>query len=92
VSTEKLIGMAAVGLIIYELWKRQQPMAGPVENIQTDSTSPIPIWGQQLSAISGTTTSTIEDLMSIPQGPGGTPSQGEGVNFFAGAECILPPL
>ena len=93
-STKKLIGIAAVGLILYELWKREQGIAaaGPTENIETNSMSPIPLWGQQLSAISGTTTSTIEDLMSIPQGPGGLPSPGAGVNFFSGAECILPPL
>jgi hypothetical protein len=92
VSTKKLIGIAAVGLILYELWKREQVAAGPTENIQTNSMSPIPLWGQQLSAISGTTTSTISDLMSIPQGPGGAPGSWAGVNFFSGAECILPPL
>ena len=91
-QTKKIIGFAAVGLVLYELWKRQHIAAGgPAENMQTNSLSPIPVWGQQLSATSGTTTSAIEDLMSIPQGPGGSAGPG-GVNFFAGEDCILPPL
>ena len=91
-QTKKLIGFAAAGLILYELWKRHQAAGGPSENIQTNNMSPVPTWAQQLSATSGTTTSTIDDLMSIPQGPGGTPSPGYGFNFFAGEDCILPPI
>ena len=92
-QTKKIIGFAAVGLVLYELWKRQQVEAGgPMENIQTNSLSPVPAWGQQLSATMGTTTSMIDDLMSIPQGPGGSGSPSGGVNFFASEDCILPPL
>jgi hypothetical protein len=92
-QTKKIIGFAAVGLVLYELWKRQQVFeGGPTENIRTNSLSPIPVWAQQLSLTGGDATSTISDLISIPQGPGGSPSPSDGVNFFAGEECILPPL
>jgi len=92
-DAKKIIGFAVAGLILYELWKHQQIAAGgPTDNTQTNSLSPIPVWGQQLSATMGTTASTIDDLMSIPQGPGGSASPGGGVNFFAGEDCILPPL
>jgi hypothetical protein len=92
-KTKKIVGVVAVGVILYELWKREQAIAGgPSENIQTNSMSPVPIWAQQLSATSGDVTSTITDLMNIPQGPGGTPSPGFGFNFFAGEDCILPPI
>lgn len=97
-TTKKIIGLAAVGLIFYELWKRERVQGTIVPEfvspIRTNNMSPIPLWGQQLSATSGTTTETsiLDDLMSIPQGPGGLPSPGAGVNFFATPECILPPI
>lgn len=93
-TTKKMIGIAAVGLILYELWKREQVAAGPSESIYTDNNSPIPAWGQQLSQITGTTTETsiISDLMSVPQGPGGLPNVGGGAGYFATPECILPPM
>jgi hypothetical protein len=92
-TTKKIVGLVAVGVILYELWKREQStMYGGPENIQTNRMSSIPLWGQQLSSISGTTTTDVlGDLLTIPQGPGGSDNYGYG-NFFGGAECILPPL
>lgn len=89
-KTKKIIGLAAVGLILYELWKREQATAGP-SIIQTNSMSEVPIWAQQLSETSGTTTDIIGDLMNIPQGPGGTAGDPAGTNFFNLADCLLPP-
>jgi hypothetical protein len=96
-KTEKLIGLGLAAFVVYELWKRQQPPQ--VYAIQTDTTSPIPIWAQQLAAettTSTSSTSTVDDLLNIPQGPGGSYidyyNNGSGPGQLFGANCILRPV
>lgn len=97
-DTKKLIGIVAIGVIAYELWKRQQFAGqGQGQGFQANPMSVIPVWGQQLSNATTTETSTsetsiIDSLMQIPQGPGGTSNYyGGGPGYFGGAACILPP-
>jgi hypothetical protein len=92
----------AVGVILYELWKRQQPQqAGFV----ADQNSNIPVWAQQLSASAsaqggagGSVFNTdimggddmITSLLSLPQGPGGTVNVTNNTGYFSGAKCLIP--
>jgi hypothetical protein len=97
-KTEKLIGLGLAAFVVYELWKRQQPPQ--VYAIQTDSTSNIPVWTQQLAAETTSqmtsSTSTVDNLLNIPQGPGGSYvdyyNNGSGPGQLFGTNCILRPV
>ena len=94
-DTKKLIGIAAIGVIVYELWKRANVQPPSYAGFQVNTQSNIPVWAQQLSEsiVQSSTSDPINDLMAVPQGPGGTP-QYYGVpipGFFGNPTCLLPP-
>ena len=98
VSDKKLIGLVALAVIGYELWKRQQAAAQPAtsSSIAVNTSSPIPVWAQQLEATtpggasttvtSSSTIDPIQSLLTLPQGPGGTP---QAIGNVFGTDCIL---
>jgi hypothetical protein len=78
-TTEKIMTWGLLAVIAYELWQ-SAPVSARGGLLPVDPSSKLPIWAQQLAmsegvyggSAGGYSTTTVEDLMSLPQGPGGT--------------------
>lgn len=98
-KNEKLFALVAGGVILYELWKRNQAAiaAGSSSSIvAVDTASPVPVWAQQLAAvdtggnvISTMMEDTVTTLMNLPQGPGGSYVNYSGNPGLFGTNCLL---
>lgn len=96
-DTEKLFLFGLIGLIAWELWPKSP---APPSLISSDPLNNTPIWIQQLSAVEQNEYmeeikegDIFENLLSIPQGPGGTYNYDvtnfQPINFFNPTRGIM---
>jgi hypothetical protein len=90
-DTERIVTWGLMAFIAWELYRApSSPSTRPATN---SVDSQVPVWVQQLSNVeqreyiqeydtTQMTTDLTENLLSIPQGPGGTPTQPGKLDFF----------
>ena len=82
---EQLITWGLLALIAYELWP-SSPESAAQRGFLPDRDSPVPTWIQNVSYDSlqadSYTTDDISNLLSVPQGPGGSYTYAPGGDFF----------
>jgi len=99
-DTEKLLMFGFLGLIAWELWPKKTTAPTGLGLQPVDTMSNTPPWIQQLSQVEQQEFiqeikegDTFENLLSIPQGPGGTSNYNydnvQPINFFNPTRGLL---
>jgi hypothetical protein len=92
IKTENLITWGFLAFIAYELWSANQPSPGTLSRTTIDTETPV--WVQQLSNVERAdfnmavktnpelADEVIDNLLSIPQGPGGSFQPGGNIQDY----------